>query len=262
MKTCPIIAFFVVLMYAQSFALGPEEVPTGLGPVGTALKARLEAPVSSKESSSAKSSALAFGLSLLVPGAGQAYEGRWKSALIFLGVEAASWTGWYIWREEGKDKEREYKNFADEHWSLERFTGWQTNYCRNYSEREDTCYISWWTHVLPKQKDQEYYEMIGKYDQFAAGWEDFPEEWLSDPIPGDSLETFCKRWKNSLRERYEDMREESNRYLKRAGYMMGLVLVNRVISAIFSLRGAEGGAQVEVVPGKDGPVLTASWRFR
>jgi len=255
MKTCPIIAFFVVLMYGQSFALGPEEVPSGLGPVETALKARLEAPVSSKESSSARSSALAFGLSLLVPGAGQAYEGRWKSALVFFGVEAASWTGWYIWREEGKDKEREYKNFADEHWSLDRFQAWRDNYRTRY----DT---TWWTHVLPKEKDQDYYEMIGKYDQFAAGWEDFPEEWLSDPVPGDSLEVFCKTWKNSLRERYEDMREESNRYLKRAGYMMGLILVNRVISAIFSLRGAEDEAQVEVVPGRDGPVLTASWRFR
>jgi len=255
MKTCPIIAFFVILMYGQSFALGPEEVPSGLGPVETALKARLEAPVSSKESSSARSSALAFGLSLLVPGAGQAYEGRWKSALVFFGVEAASWTGWYIWREEGKDKEREYKNFADEHWSLDRFQAWRDNYRTRY----DT---TWWTHVLPKEKDQDYYEMIGKYDQFAAGWEDFPEEWLSDPVPGDSLEVFCKTWKNSLRERYEDMREESNRYLKRAGYMMGLILVNRVISAIFSLRGAEDEAQVEVVPGRDGPVLTASWRFR
>ena len=255
MKTCPIIAFFVILKYGQSFALGPEEVPSGLGPVETALKARLEAPVSSKESSSARSSALAFGLSLLVPGAGQAYEGRWKSALVFFGVEAASWTGWYIWREEGKDKEREYKNFADEHWSLDRFQAWRDNYRTRY----DT---TWWTHVLPKEKDQDYYEMIGKYDQFAAGWEDFPEEWLSDPVPGDSLEVFCKTWKNSLRERYEDMRDESNRYLKRAGYMMGLVLVNRVISAIFSLRGAEDEAQVEVVPGRDGPVLTASWRFR
>jgi len=250
MKTCPIVAFFIVLsLCGPSSALGPEEVPSGLGPVGTALKARLEAPVSSEEASSAKSSALAFGLSLLLPGAGQAYEGRWKSALIFLGVEAASWTGWYIWREEGKDKEREYKNFADEHWSLDRFQAWRDNYRARY----DT---TWWTHVLPKEKDQEYYEMIGKYDQFAAGWEDYPKEWLDDP-PEDN-----QKYEGTMRERYEDMRDESNRYLKRAGYMMGLVLVNRVISAIFSLRGAEGRVQVGVVPGKDGPVLTASWRFR
>ena len=247
MKACPIVVLLVVLsLCGPSSALGPEEVPSGLGPVSTALKARLEAPVSS-EGASTKSEALAFGLSLLLPGAGQAYEGRWKSALVFLGVEVASWTGWYIWKEEGKDKEREYKNFADEHWSLDRFQVWMDNYRARY----DT---TWWTHVLPKEKGQEYYEMIGKYDQFAAGWEDYPKEWLDDP-PEDNQE-----YEGTMRERYEDIRDESNRYLRRAGYMMGLVLVNRAISAILSLRG--NGAQVGVVPGRDGPVLTASWRFR
>lgn len=225
-----------------------KEFPSGLGPVSTALKARLEAPIS-EEASSPKSEALAFGLSLLVPGAGQAYQGRWRSALAFIGVEAASWTGWYIWREEGKEKEREYKNFADEHWNLDRFQAWRDNYRARY----DT---TWWTHVLPKKKDQEYYEMIGKYDQFAAGWEDYPKEWLDNP-PEDN-----RGYEGTLRARYEDMRDESNRYLKRAGYMMGLVLVNRVVSAIFSLKGVEEKAQVGVVPGKDGPVLVGSWRFR
>ncbi|RKY61635.1 MAG: hypothetical protein DRP95_02590 [Candidatus Latescibacterota bacterium] len=251
-RTC-ILVWMAVLAALVSghpgWALGPDDLPSGLGPVSGALKARLEAPVSPEDAH--KSPALAFGLSLILPGAGQAYEGRWAPAALFFGAELVSWTGWYVWRDKGKDKEREYQTFADDHWSLDRYQAWRDNYRARY----DT---TWWTHSLPDRKDQEYYEMIGKYDQFAAGWEDYPSEWLEDP-PEDNR-GYADR--DTLRSKYEDLRAESNKYLKRAGYMMGVVLVNRVLSAIVALRGAEEeDVQVQMVPRREGPVLAMFWRF-
>lgn len=240
-------AFSVGIM---SWALGPDDLPSGLGPVSGALKAQLEAPTS-PEAPSQKSPALAFGLSLLLPGAGQAYEGRWAPAILFFGAEAASWTAWYVWKDKGKDKEREYQAFADMHWNPVRYWAWRDSYQARY----DT---TWWTHRLPERKGQEYYEMIGKYDQFAAGWKDYPSEWLEDP-PEDNRGYVGR---DSLRARYEDLRVESNRYLKRAGYMMGAVVINRVLSAIVALRGAEEEEiLVRVLPREEGPVLATFWRF-
>ena len=72
---------------------------------------------------------------------------------------------------------------------------------------------------------QQYYELIGKYDQYLAGWKDLvrlPEENRAVWTEVDSVENF----RSQMRLDYELKRDESNRYLKRASWMTGILLVN------------------------------------
>ncbi len=69
---------------------------------------------------------------------------------------------------------------ADEHWSRDKYTQWlidslgitsDTMLYWNPLEQEWT-YLS---HHLPDSKTQQYYEMIGKYEQFSRGWDDYSD---------------------------------------------------------------------------------------
>ena len=73
------------------------------------------------------------------------------------------------------------------------------------------------SHSLHRYKDQQYYEMIGKYHQFRPGWKD----------AGTSNEVVTP-----LRGRYEDMEFETDSAYKKAGLCGMVVLANHVISAL------------------------------
>jgi hypothetical protein len=76
-----------------------------------------------------------------------------------------------------------------------------------------------YTHTLPDEPNQQYYEMIGKYKQFAFAWKDF------DPYTAgeDSLTPY--------RNRYLDLRYDSNQLLNKAKYSAMFLLGNRILSA-------------------------------
>ena len=82
---------------------------------------------------------------------------------------------------------------------------------------------------------QQYYELIGKYDQFAAGWTDLV--WVetgnrAQSTEVDSVENFLSEQRLS----YEVRRDDSNKYLKRASTLTGLIMINHVFSAIDAAR--------------------------
>ena len=60
---------------------------------------------------------------------------------------------------------------------------------------------------------QQYYEVIGKYDQFVYGWDDTKDL---------TLDTNNDQVQSTLRLDYEDQRNESNKLLKRASVVVGL----------------------------------------
>ncbi len=168
---------------------------------------------------SPKSPKKAFLFSLLVPGLGELYSGAKKRGIAFLGIEIASWTSYGIFRDRGNDIEKEFRAFADQNWDREKYLEWLTS----GSTRGNT------THVLPSKEDdiQQYYELIGKYDQFVYGWED------RDKGP-NSHGSFDPTYTvtSEMREQYEDRRDDSNRNLKRASFSAGVVLFNHVVSAV------------------------------
>ena len=145
-------------------------------------------------------------LSAVVPGAGEFYAGSWIKGAVFLGAEIALWIGYKSFSDKGQEWEDTFHAFADGHWSETAYRQWMDT----HPEFKDT------THTLPSTKTQQYYEMIGKYDQFKAGWDDYEEG-------GAEL--------TANRMHYEDLRHKSNVQFKRASYCAMVVLGNHLLSA-------------------------------
>ncbi|MFQ5870264.1 MAG: hypothetical protein ACE5JC_10220, partial [Candidatus Zixiibacteriota bacterium] len=120
----------------------------------------------------------------------------------------------------GNDKEDEYRLFADQNYDPDRYFTWWNSL--------DTTEKREFSHDLPVDeqgnviKNHEYYENVGKYDQFSVGWEDAgvsPEEFdPRNPPP------------SAYRNTYLDTRDESNQMFSRARTFTVCVLINHVLS--------------------------------
>ncbi len=212
---------------------------------------------------------LAAALSAVLPGAGQAYNRSWIKMTLLAGVEASLITGYFVWRRKGHQEEDVFKAFAHANWSPIRYAMWLNRYTGNGGARiaipdlteemfmqpdswsprqqaevraffnairaaEDQSYHietgAAFSHVLPFFGEQQYYELIGKYFQFAPGWEDYngandPEETGPNGekvnVPPDSQ--FYE---------YDDMHENANNLLRRASRVSALIIVNHFLAAI------------------------------
>jgi len=151
-----------------------------------------------------KSKGVGVVASALVPGTGELYAGSWLKGGLFLAAEAAFWYGNIHFNHKGDDGTVEYEAFADEHWS-------EARWHQYYNSETDPS-----THELPDTKTQQYYEMIGKYDQFAKGW----DTWETERVV-----------LSSNRKKYEDMEHAMNQEYKKASTFAALILVNHLFSA-------------------------------
>jgi hypothetical protein len=78
-------------------------------------------------------------------------------------------------------------------------------------------------------RDRDFYENIGKYNQFVGGWDDIDEYWVEAKSVGDSTEWLIM---TVNRDSYLDLREEHNRYLQLAAYSVSAIMFNHIISAV------------------------------
>ena len=172
-----------------------------------------------------KSPSKAFLMSLAIPGMGELYTGAKKRAIGFLTAEAVTWITYARWRSRGNDLKTEFRTFADRLWDEGRYRQWQAlNQAQGFPVLE--------THILPckdsapnpgaceKVDTQQYYEVIGKYDQFVYGWDDTRD------LP---LATNNEQIQSTLRLNYEGQRNESNKLLKRASVVVGLAVLGAAV---------------------------------
>ncbi|MDK9700968.1 MAG: DUF5683 domain-containing protein [bacterium] len=198
-------------------------------------------------------------LSAILPGAGQFYAGQKWKGYTFMGVEVALWALAISYTMQGNDKDDEFKKFADANWmqlqyrnkeyelailgtlpnrqsglSGNPFPGTRVEWDNlPWTGGTGTLHDrSWWlptnfTHELPGDRDQQYYEMIGKYlTQFGFAWNDQ----YGDDTTGASVGVWNGVSKNA--EKYADMRYDSNQLLKMGNNMFMIVMVNHVASAV------------------------------
>jgi hypothetical protein len=203
-------------------------------------------------------------LSLAVPGAGEVYTENYVKGAVFFAVEATSWLMAYSYDKKGNDQTELFKAFANEHWSAVRYADWTLNhlgslnptittspdeYRGNIYDNPDSdppcdppfsC-INWaelnamerdiaaggnngYTHQLPYYGEQQYYELIGKYEQFSRGWDDSdPSSPLENnvPIRSTSANFFA----------YAKMRAKANDYYDVASTFVSVAVINHVLSA-------------------------------
>jgi hypothetical protein len=177
-------------------------------------------------------------MSAIVPGLGQIYAGSKLRGAVFLALEAAGWATFAYYQTEGKDKEDEYEDFADDHWirgnywtavqEIAELNDWPGGPVENAPWSELINYLPQnFTHELPSSNTQQYYEMIGKYlSQFGYGWDDAEE------APDDTTNYFDGTFDHNHPGFYNDLRYDSNKLLDRATIAIEIVLVNHVISAL------------------------------
>jgi hypothetical protein len=175
-------------------------------------------------------------MSAVLPGSGEIYAGSYLKGAAFLALEAAGWTAWAVYRGKGQDLEDEFHVYADTYWSEEDYWDWIYHHAAKDPEftgagRGDIESLRDWehdnfSHGLHRQKDQQYYEMIGKYDQFQYGWDDFDKDLIDKNVKE------MKSLRTDRRLDYEEKRDDSNRAFKTATTGMTLVLLNHIASAL------------------------------
>jgi hypothetical protein len=180
-----------------------------------------------------KSVKRAFLYSLIVPGSGEFYAGSKIKAALFFGLDVTLWALYFNYHGKGKDKEKEYRAFADTTWSEDDYKWWL--YETVYEETIDYGIVSdtfpywnpveqkweYFSHHLPDKKTGQYYEMIGKYEQFAWGWTDYEGELQPDGSVKPS----------PLWNVYRNMRATSNDWLNKAKYSAMFSVANHILSA-------------------------------
>jgi hypothetical protein len=105
---------------------------------------------------------------------------------------------------EDKQDMAECYRFADQHWIEDDYRDWLRDSLLitsgsdldSFWNKEEQGW-DWLSHHPPDKKDQQYYEMIGKYDQFMFGWDDYPEEGLTQERRNTYLECLGRVTKNS-----------------------------------------------------------------
>jgi hypothetical protein len=202
-----------------------------------------------------RSPVLAGAMSLVLPGAGEFYTESYWRAGGFAIAEAGLWVLYAVYTSKGNKQTDLFQSFADDHWSALRYAEWiEANVSKlNPDVKSFSGYlipgtegrppwerVDWskvnavegqiaqrsgngFTHLLPHRPEQQYFELIGKYPQFAAGWDDAgvmtPERILSSDVSARFLE-------------YSKMRGTANDFFNTATTGAVLVVVNHVLSAL------------------------------
>lgn len=198
--------------------------------------------------------------SFAIPGLGQYLNKSpwWKTAL-FAGVEVAGIAGYIVWTNKADDITREFENWADAHWDMKR---WVNDSAILLSDIQANGYpnvndvrIDGSHHITiiingkyesseillenlnieyVELRDWDFYEGIGKYDQFVAGWDDARSNW-------EIVQKSIKDGKDELivmtpnKQHYLNLRNDSNILYKNAKFAASALLFNHIFSALDAL---------------------------
>ena len=201
--------------------------------------------------SSRKSPWLAAGLSLVVPGAGEFYsESYWKAAAFFV-IEVVAWSVAYSQDKKGDQQTDFYQDYAEEHWDTYRYARWTVDHASDIhpgfgstaeyeamflpGNQVDWAILNqlerdlgeWYSHSLPPFGDQQYYELIGKYQQFYQGWDDADPGLTTYPGITSKLANETTNFKY-----YSGERGKANEFYSAASTAVTIVIVNHILSAI------------------------------
>jgi len=149
----------------------------------------------------------AFLLSFLIPGLGEYYAGSEKMAKIFLGTEIALWTTYAGLRVYGSWREKDYKNFAITH-----------------------------AHINPKGKEHDYFVNIEHFDDIETYNQTKLKQRDVDALYPENEEYTWKWDSKKNRLKYEQIRMSSDRSFSNSVLIIGVVVLNHIVSGIDAMR--------------------------
>jgi len=209
------------------------------------------------------SPALPMVMSAILPGLGEAYRGH-KRGYLLMALDIAAWIGGIHYKNEGEQMRDDYIAYADEHWREDKLAAAYDNpppggyddaeltyvelFGRNYFDVQDYRDLDLW--VSKEDDAREYYENLGKWDQFVFGWDDFrraDDPRNSDPYgPGYvdwQIDDLRQQWTSPHRDIYREMRVESNDAFEKQDRFLYVNIFLRVFSVlqVAYLEGLMGG---------------------
>lgn len=171
--------------------------------------------------------------SALIPGAGELYSKSYIKAGAFFLAEVAAWMVYGGYTSKGNKQENKYQKYADENWDPKVWLDWRANYEKKIDDAHDTTMVKWLSGDKSATTEQQFYEMIGKYPAFFAGWkfaDYYNNQSQFDTIDMDSMEVLQRA--SSDIGYYMDMRDKSNKFFRLARTATNYVIVNHILSAI------------------------------
>jgi hypothetical protein len=184
-----------------------------------------------------KSVALGILLSALVPGAGEFYGESYLKAGIFLGIEIIAWTGYFYFNSKGDKQTEEFENFADANWDVRRYARWLNDeFDASLNPNEPNLEqlrldinefeSAHFSHTLPPYGTQQYYELIGKYQNFMGGWADAESNgtWI---VTQGNFHTY----QTPMFKGYAVDRQDANDFYDYATTTSIVVIANHILSA-------------------------------
>ncbi len=208
-----------------------------------------------QEEISHKSPWLAAGMSAIIPGSGELYAGSYVKAAVFLALDVAAWSLAYHFDKKGDRQTDLFQNFANEHWDVVRYAQFAQDHFASTAETynwripgreglDPWLQVDWaelnrmerdiartaagqyYSHVLPLYGEQQYFELIGKYQQFYQGWDD------ANPalVRYDEIDAALAD-QNVMFNSYSRERGKANDYYSNATTFVTVAIVNHLVSA-------------------------------
>ncbi len=193
-------------------------------------------------------------MSALIPGSGQIYTKSYLKSALFISAEVVSWIVYFVYTKKGDEQTRKFERYADENWSVVDYADWMNRWMEKYVKTGDPPLVrispdaskkpwervNWeelnraeryisqisggFSHTLPFYGEQQYYELIGKYHQYAPGWNDFDRNFLPENV-ADLRPTPKFLF-------YSAERGKANDFYTIAANSMFVVVANHVLSAM------------------------------
>ncbi len=200
--------------------------------------------------------------SLILPGAGEASMG-YTRGYFMMAADIFAWTQVAKYHGDGEDLKDEYIAYADAHYSDEMLlegyldggidperSGEGDRYFafagdHNFNTLDDLVNLP--LYVTKEDDFREYYENLGKWDQFIFGWDDYTRASIAYPEigyePTGKIDDLRHPWVSRHREIYREMRDESNDAYKTRDRWLYVNIGLRVFSVLQSayLSGMLGG---------------------
>lgn len=186
-----------------------------------------------------KSMALGVVLSALLPGTGEFYGENYLKAGIFFGVEVLAWSYFIYFTKKGDNKTDEYQAYADKYWNVYTYAAWLKNEGFDGAggidlnanpdvlrEQIMACERQNFSHTMPEYYSQQYYELIGKYQNFQAGWTNL--EHVPTKAPGPY---FYQDYKDPIFTNYSNERQKANDFYDYAKVGPITAILNHILSA-------------------------------
>ncbi|MCK9994805.1 MAG: hypothetical protein KAH56_00830 [Candidatus Krumholzibacteria bacterium] len=215
-----------------------------------------------QSSSKRKKSGWPVLFSLILPGAGEASMG-YTRGYFMMAADIFAWTQVVKYHGDGGDLKDEYIVYADDHYSDEMLlegyldggfdperSGEGDQYFafaleHNFNTVDDLINLP--LYVTKEDDFREYYENLGKWDQFIFGWDDYTRASIAYPDigyePTGERADLQHPWVSRHRDIYREMRDASNDAYKSRDRWLYVNIGLRVFSVLQSayLSGVLGG---------------------